>query len=1145
MFHPQTQKYFTCLLPALLLIFTNTGYSFQPSLSNSILSSGKWIKIEVSERGIYRITKQDLLNSGFSSAGIVPSKIRLFGNGGKVILQKISDPRPEDLIENAIYITGSNDGTFDTSDVILFFADGPDELRYDQSNKLQYSRNPYSNSSYYFLTISDNDGKRIESRINEGGSFTLIDYYHDLKSHEVDEHNILQALITSYGGSGREWYGERFKENLNQSVSFNIDNLFDAGNSTLITSLLGVSKTSSSFQTKINNILLGDQPITAIPDSRYGVKGQARIDTFLISNSLLGQIQNAEIQLQYFPGNAIEDAGYLNYLILAAERKLIKGAGSLIFQNLLTNVSGSHTYTIQNLQTPDIIWDITNPKSPVLQEIDFTGDTGMFGITTDSLHRFIAFNSLLDVRSPDSFTSVPNQNLRSLQTPKLLIITNETFMPEGERLAVFRQSNDGIASEVVLATKIFNEFGSGSPDPTAIRDFVKFLYDKSPDLKYLLLFGRTSYDPKDRISNNTNFVPTYVSRNSLDPLRSYTSDDYFGFLESNEGEWIENTSGDHTVEIGIGRLPVKTAAEAKVVVDKIIKYSSDENFQGKYRNDVYFVGDFGDANYHLDQSDRLATMVDTSYVDFNSHRFFLDNFELLQQPGKNSFPDASKKLTEIVNQGALIINYTGHGGEEGLSNEFLLRIPDLDKWKNPERLPLLVTATCEFGRHDDPFRVSAGELTLTNPNGGSIALVTTARPVFASTNFELNKAFYGRVFKKENNQNPRLGDVFMETKNKSLTGPNNRNFSLLGDPSMRLAYPKNNLVIQSINAQPVEFADTLSMLSTVTIDGIITDPNGMELTNYDGTLFVKVLDKVTDLQTLGQDTQPFVYKAREGIIFSGLSSIVQGKFHFEFILPEDVGFQIGSAKVTMYAQSENTLDDANGSSLKLIVGGENLTPEVDVTPPSIDLYMEDISFREGGVTGSNTILLAGIEDASGINLLPGQNELIAILDDETELALSEYYEADKDSYMNGWVVLPIDNLDKGFHTIKVYASDVYNNQSVATINFRVENERRLKIENLINYPNPVFDKTTFKFNHNRSGDNLYIQISIISMSGEIVQNLEWQIDNAPTTIDNLTWGDGNFSGKNLTPGVYVGRLLVRSRIDGAKNQAFRRLLIIK
>jgi len=270
-----------------------------------------------------------------------------------------------------------------------------------------------------------------------------------------------------------------------------------------------------------------------------------------------------------------------------------------------------------------------------------------------------------------------------------------------------------------------------------------------------------------------------------------------------------------------------------------------------------------------------------------------------------------------------------------------------------------------------------------------------------------------------------------------------------------------------------------------------------------------------------------------------------GAFTFDFIVPADLNTNIDNAKLILYGLPQNSLEDANGGTEDLVIGGSITNPPGDLTPPQIELFMEDISFKDGGVTGSNTLLLAHLTDESGINLLREGHEIRASLDGGPEIILNEYYQASQDTFMEGWVAYPMNNLEKGLHTITFKAFDTYNNEGMATINFKVANERRLVIENFINYPNPVMDHTTFSFEHNRSGDNLYIEASIITSSGEIVQKLEWRIDNSPTTIDGLNWDGGNLEGKNLAPGIYICRLIVRSRIDGANNQAFRKMLIIK
>ena len=615
-----------------------------------------------------------------------------------------------------------------------------------------------------------------------------------------------------------------------------------------------------------------------------------------------------------------------------------------------------------------------------------------FGSKTYELKEFVAFSKTESNIIPANIESIANQNLTANTDAEFIIVTHPDFYNEAVRLANFRMQNDGITSKVVRLNQIYNEFSSGRQDPTAIRNYAKYLYDNG-NIKYLLLFGRGSYDYKNVINNNTNFVPVYESKNSLHPLDSYTSDDYYGFMEDEEGQWLEENGGNHTMDIGIGRLPVTTVEIAKGVVDKIINYSSNPSTIGDWRNDVVLVADDGDFNLHQRQADELSVFIDTTFTAFNPNKFYLDAFPQIAKASGESAPAASKALDETVENGALIVNFTGHGGENGWMQEQVLDVVQIEKWDNINRLPLFVTATCEFGRHDDPRRISGGELVVTSAKGGGIAIVSTCRPVSSSSNFALNKAFYEVVYSKENGEYLRLGDIFRLTKNAStnlatdFNKVGNRNFSLLGDPTTRLSYPKKEIVITAIN-DDISKQDTLKALSQIKLSGEIRSANNQPDTQFNGEVSFVIYDKKIAKTTLGNESAPFSYMTNENAIFRGSSSVTNGQFTLDFIVPKSISYDVGNGKINLYAFDYNSKDDANGSDIKLKIGSsDNSSTNNDVTGPEIKLFIGDSLNSNLNQVSHNTFLFAKLSDESGINIssFGTGNSIIATLEQEITL----------------------------------------------------------------------------------------------------------------------------------------------------------------
>ena len=1094
--------------------------------NTSVLSFGQWFKIAAEKEGVYKIDYAFLQSIGLNPADINPHNIRIFGNGGKMLPQSNAVTRPVDLIENAIWVEGESDGSFDSNDYILFYAQSPDSVDYDATQEtFVFNANIFEDQSYYFLTIGDVAGKRIGESIDQGLSFPNVSTY--------DYYEVFHEDKTSVLISGREWYGDRFDSNNENTYDFEIPDLRANGFLKITSAVMAQSYAESSFDMFLNGSAIGSQSIAGVTTYQYGQKGLNDISVF---ESQVPS-ESFQLKLRYNRNNSDKSLGYLNYILVHAERNLKMSEEPIVFKSIQSLSNPLSTFTISNANTNTEVWDLSNPFEPKRQVGTLSGSNFSFGAVTVSLTDYVVFDKS-NAFIPEFVNEVENQNIHAVTSADLLIVCHKDFREEAERLASFRRSHDGLEVVVVTTEEVYNEFSSGSMDFTAIRDYAKHIYDQG-GLKHLLLFGKGTYDYKDNYELNLPLVPIYESRNSLHPLRTYSSDDYFGFMEDDEGDWIEEVSGDHTLDIGVGRLPVKDLEEAQGVVDKLIDYAENATF-GRWKNKVVFVADDGDANTHQRQAHELAFFVDTVYSNFDTDRLFLDNFKQESQPAGERSDEAENALNRMMEEGALIVNYTGHGGESGWTQEAILDNFMIEEWDNQPKYPLFVTATCEFGRNDDPRRESGGEKTILNPKGGAIALVTTARPVNSSTNFELNKAFYNAIFAKENGIYLSLGDIFKETKNNSLKGSSNRNFSLLGDPSMRIAYPNYSMIIDEINGKDVLLeVDTLQAQSLATISGHVSSYQGA-VQDFNGIVNLTVYDKLSGKETLGNENQPFSYQEWDNILFNGQASVVDGYFEMSFVVPKNIEYNTGKGRISMYAYDDESGMDAHGATIEVPIGQSDAS-FIDNTPPGITLYINDTTFIEGGYTSENVLFLAKLEDESGINTSSSHvgNSLSISLDGEEAIIANKYYLGDLDSYQSGWVAFPINDLEEGYHEITFTASDTYNNNASATIQFIVSEKGKLLITELGNYPNPVGEQTKFFVTHNRAGEDIQIDFKIIKLTGEVVESFSGQFLNSNSTIHFYEMNSGEH---NFTLGTYVYSVKMRSLSDAAENIRFQKFI---
>jgi hypothetical protein len=563
---------------------------------------------------------------------------------------------------------------------------------------------------------------------------------------------------------------------------------------------------------------------------------------------------------------------------------------------------------------------------------------------------------------------------------------------------------------------------------------------------------------------------------------------------------------------------------------------------------ITFIGDDEDSNIHMSQSDQLAAIVDTTYHAYNIEKIYLDAYQQEQTPGGERYPQVNEAFDKRMEKGCLILNYTGHGGEVGLAHERILEVGQINAWDNKCNMPLFVTATCEFSRFDDPGRVSAGEYVLLNPNGGGIGLLTTVRLVYSTPNFILNRNFYFVAFEPENGEQPHIGDVYRKTKVLSGYSTNNRNFTLLGDPALKLNYPTYNVATTHINNVPVGAnADTIRALSRITIKGMVTDSLGNKINNYNGVLYPTVFDKVTTVTTLQNDPpiSAFTFKTQRNVIYKGKLNVVNGDFEFTFVVPRDIQFQFGAGRISYFA--ENGVFDAAGAYENIVVGGSDPNAPADGTGPQVRLFLNDSNFVAGGMTDASPKLFAMIFDSSGVNTVGNGigHDILAVLDEETDnaLVLNDYYQANLNSYQSGTILYPYSKLSEGPHTLSLKVWDVYNNSSTAKTDFVVSSSATLALAHVLNYPNPFTTNTAFYFEHNQACSEFNVTIQVFTVSGKLVKTINEPVHTNGYRSSGITWDGRDDYGDPIGRGTYIYKVFVRSA-DGQTAEQYEKLVIL-
>jgi len=1089
-----------------------TSFSFA---SNSVLSSGKWKKIKITQTGIYKLTFNQIRDLGFSN----PSNIKVYGNGGAFLGYYNNKPRIDDLVEIPIYVHLGNDGIFNEGDYILFYAKSPVYWNYDVTHQaFIHSLHPYTNESYYFLTDYGNSATIISS-VNYDTLIAnrFVTTFDDYNFHEQELHNFLK--------SGRLWVGESFNYSLTQNFSFNFQNVVP--NSTLFiqSAVYSQSNNSSSFSFSVNGSNIGNQ----------SVYGSGTSGTAVFGEVFRKRINNSSNQINIsvtYNKPASGGSGWLDYIVVNVRRYLNFSGGQMIFRDASSvGINNVAEFQISTSKSNAIVWDVTSATSPFVIETTYQNNILSFKAPANEIREYVVFDGS-NFLSPVILGDVPNQNLHALSEIDLIIISHKNFLSAANELADIHRNYDNLKVVVVTPEQVYNEFSSGMPDVSAIKFFMKMLYERAGNdslkmPKYLLLFGDGSFNNRNNFAENTNFIISYQSANSLSAVNSLTTDDYFGLLDDNEYEYIG------TLDIGVGRIPVKTLTEAQNVVKKIRNYYSSQSL-GEWRNWIAFLADDEDVNEHIAQANALAQYLENNFQQYIIDKIYLDAFPQKTTPTGDRYPDANEAVNQRMKKGCLVFNYTGHGNEYALTHEHVIIISDIVSWSNFNTLPLFVTATCEFGRWDDYTRVSAGELVYLNPRGGAINMLTTTRLVYSTSNFALNKAFFETMFPKNaQGEYLRLGDVYRLSKNRTggLGDINKRNFSLIGDPAMRIAFPKFNVLTDSINSMHIsQFNDTIRPLQKVRISGHVENDNNV-MTSFNGEIFVTVLDKPTNLITLANDGgNPYQFSVQKDILFRGKASVNNGYFNCEFIVPKDIKYTTGFGKISYYAVKSGTTDDATGSFNHLLIGGEQYELN-DNKGPEINLFMNSESFVDGGITNQSPTLIVKLFDENGINTVSSSigHDITAILDNNPskKYILNENYISEKDNYKKGIATYTFSNLEPGEHTVTVKAWDVANNSSEKSLRFVVKNSEELVISRLVNYPNPFTTKTQFYFEHNSPNSLIEIKIQIFTVTGKIVKTIQTQFYSDDFRSPAIEWDCKDDYGDVLASGVYFYKVHVK------------------
>jgi len=1128
-------------------------------VTNSVLSQGSWYKFEIDQTGVYRLDRSFLSSLGMNPATINPDLLKIYGHGGKPLPLANSDPQFFDIPEIPIKLVGGEDGRFDSGDYLLFYGQGI--MDYDVQNDSHF--NPYAEKAYYYITADGLPGLRIEPMVEPSANAEVIfEQYQELKYHERDEYSPAKV--------GRRWFGDRFDIQNQQEYNFNFLGRITSEPVKVKVRAAAASEVPTSLQVNVNGTTVDPLTFNAINDPTL-----LSVDSFVQDFQLSGESIN--VSLNYNNSGNPASVGYLDYVQVTATMPLRGTESSFAFFNQeATSSSGVGQYRISQAQNIEEVWAIETPYTVHYKLNDQQADVFSFKTMLGTEAKYVALvaGDFLEPRRADN-SAVANQNIKGtifngpggFQDIDYIIVSPRSLVAAAEQLASHHRMRSNLSVRVLTTEDIYTEFSSGKQDIGAIRNLVRYVYENasSPQerIKYLCLFGDTSVDFKDRLSGNNNMVPTYHTLSSVDTFNSFMSDDFFGMMDPDEG----TMSSAHSLDVAVGRILVDDLGQAQRIVSKIISYN-DEASYGSWRNNFVIISDDVDIGWEyraLEVTlDSIADRVSSEKPFINVKKIHTDAYQQETSAGGNRYPEAREAIENAIEVGALIVNYFGHGGEDGLAKEFIYTKETAQELRNEQRMPCFVTVTCEFSKFDNPLRVTAGELTFWNEQGGAGSLITTTRSVSVTLGVDFNTLLSEYLFGFGQDTPPAPAEALRLTKN--LIGSNNKRVIFyIGDPAMHLAFPKKQIRLTAINDAPLGLAnDTLKALSRVKLSGLVLDPEGNAMPNYSGILQVKVFDKELQRSTLGNDgirdngtdydgdgntTNLLLmdFTTLGEVLFNGQATVNQGSFDVEFIVPRDIQVPVGSGKVSFYAKRAGAFEDQAGYNLNVLVGGLDENAPQDNVGPEIELFMNDENFISGGTTNDNPILLVNLSDDSGLNTTGGiGHDLIAILDGDSAnpFVLNEYYQANVDDFSKGKVQFKLRDLEDGPHSLQVKAWDTYNNFSVATIDFIVSGGNAIKISRVLNYPNPFVNYTEFWFNHNRPFEPLDVTVQVFSVSGKLVWNHHQTVMTEGYLSRDIIWDGRDDFGDKIGKGVYVYKLTVRSSLSGETAEKYEKLVIL-
>jgi hypothetical protein len=1112
-------------LMVFLTIFSTT------KAQNSPLSTGKWSKIGAGKQGIYKLTGAQLGSLGFSLP-IVSNQLQLFGFDISNLNDKVPSIPAFGITENAIKVVDGGDGQINSTDYILFYNQGPVYWKFDSTvNRIVHRNFSNADTVFYFLTLGQN-GKRIGVQDLQSQNPIAKEVFNQQYVFEKDSISLLNSGKTFYGspmGQGAGKLGSLLFPFSTQGMnaSSELKSFFHLASTTY--------QENGLFDFSLNDQSVKSATLQPVSGMLYDDIASEKIDSFSVNNQSNWPVKS-NLKIAFNSTNS-SSTGWIDYVEIQLKKPIGFWQDSTMSFSINEGlqVGKMANCKIQNMDPTAVVWNVTNVQYPqeIKCMIDANG-SGFFIQTLDASSSFFGAKQIA-FETPTLLGPINNQNISiNNKGVDYIIITAPAFVNAANKYQQFQQTQFGRKAIVVNAKELYNDFSGGQVSAVAIRNYLKSLLNSAAQNnvnapKYLLLLGIGNFNY--RKINIEQELPTYESVNSNSILSSFSTDDFFAALSTNDD--INNYNALQQLQLSVGRIPARTSQEADTIINKLINYQTN-NIGGTWENKITWVADDGDYNLHLQDAESIINKLQTNASHWDQNKIYLDFFTPSNSSSGNTYPLVFNAIQQSVQDGTLLLNYTGHGNYLRLSEEAVISQAQFDLWNNAGKLPLMVTASCNFAPYDQPGLKSIAWDALMKNSNGIIGLVAANRLVFAFSNKQINDLFIQQLLVKNASGNYNtIGEALQKAKIANWASGGDRvndlKFNLIGDPALKLNLPNYQLQVQKINDKVFAGHDTLLSGTKYTLQGTVSK-DGIVLSNYTGRLEMVVYDAPKTKKTLANlsTSMSVPISVQENILFKGKASVVNGKYKIDFILPVQVSNSSNPIRIELA-----TLDTNYSASIivdSIYVKLNQSSVKKDTVGPIINAFLNDPLFKQGGWAMSNSTLFISLFDSSGIQTSGNElgHDLSIWMDDNPiPIVLNNYFIADVDTYSSGKIQYALPTLPEGLHRIIVKAWDLFGNSSSDTLTFEVPKSNKLQIKNATNYPNPVVEKTRFSFEINQIGETDQVLFELFDWSGKrLFSQSNLQVINQNRIY--FDWDGKTIPGIRLSPGIYFYKFSVKS-----------------